>query len=210
MRRRGARLRPGSSLVGSYHGGMTLSAQHVAAELRRRLPGLPGLKLQKLLYYCQGHHLAAVGEPLFKERVVAFDMGPVVADLWRAERDNAFLVHPDELIDPAARMTNVQLNTIGLVVSRYGSLSGRDLINLSHGEEPWKQADARRSANGEVEISTESMRDYFASEPDDEQWPTEADLARAAEGLMPRGAESGRTDDLSALRDRLARLSDQS
>ncbi|MGQ0776145.1 MAG: hypothetical protein ACT4NY_17255 [Pseudonocardiales bacterium] len=42
---------------------MTLSAHDVAAVLRDRLPGLGAKKLHKLLYYCQGHHLATFGEP---------------------------------------------------------------------------------------------------------------------------------------------------
>jgi hypothetical protein len=66
---------------------MVLSAHDVAAELRRRMPGLPTVKLHKLLYYCQGHHLADLGEPLFAETVTAWDMGPVVGELRRAEKD---------------------------------------------------------------------------------------------------------------------------
>jgi hypothetical protein len=37
---------------------MVVSAHDVAAALRARLPDLPTKKLHKLLYYCQGHHLA--------------------------------------------------------------------------------------------------------------------------------------------------------
>jgi hypothetical protein len=65
---------------------MTVSAHDVAAELRDRLPGLGAKKLHKLLYYCQGHHLATFGEPLFGENIGAWDMGPVVEPLWRDER----------------------------------------------------------------------------------------------------------------------------
>jgi uncharacterized phage-associated protein len=38
-------------------------------------------KLHKLLYYCQGHHLATFGLPLFDESISAWDMGPVVGTL---------------------------------------------------------------------------------------------------------------------------------
>lgn len=61
-----------------------VSAHEVAAELRRLLPGVPAKKLRKLLYYCQGHHLAHVEEPLFTEPVMAWDMGPVLATRARA------------------------------------------------------------------------------------------------------------------------------
>jgi hypothetical protein len=50
---------------GQYPATMTVSAHDVAAVLRERLPGLPTLKLHKLLYYVQGHHLAALDAALF-------------------------------------------------------------------------------------------------------------------------------------------------
>ena len=39
---------------------------------------LTNLKLQKLLYYQQGYHLAVFGTPLFDEQVEAWMYGPVV------------------------------------------------------------------------------------------------------------------------------------
>ncbi len=65
-----------------------VSAHDVAAELRRLLPGVPAKKLHKLLYYCQGHHLAHFEEPLFTEPVMAWDVGPVVAKVWKVEKDH--------------------------------------------------------------------------------------------------------------------------
>jgi uncharacterized phage-associated protein len=46
---------------------MAVSARDVAAALRERLPALGKVKLHKLLYYCQGHHLATFGVPLFRK-----------------------------------------------------------------------------------------------------------------------------------------------
>jgi hypothetical protein len=76
--------------VKRIHEDMTLlSAHDVAAVLRDRLPGLPTKKLHKLLYYCQGHHLATFDAPLFRETILAWGMGPVVASLWRQEKAGA-------------------------------------------------------------------------------------------------------------------------
>ncbi|WP_425453428.1 Panacea domain-containing protein [Thermomonospora umbrina] len=44
------------------------------------------LKLHKLLYFCQGHHVADLGEPLFGESISAWDHGPVVGTLWHQEK----------------------------------------------------------------------------------------------------------------------------
>jgi uncharacterized phage-associated protein len=51
---------------------MTVSARDVAAAIRERLPRVPTKKLHKLLYYCQGHHLAHFGKPLFSDTISAW------------------------------------------------------------------------------------------------------------------------------------------
>ncbi len=45
------------------------------------------LKLQKLLYYAQGHRLGATGEPLFSDPIQAWAHGPVVAEVYHAYKD---------------------------------------------------------------------------------------------------------------------------
>lgn len=163
---------------------MPVSAHDVAAVLRARQPGLPVKKLHKLLYYCQGHHLAACGEPLFIESVMAWDMGPVVGSLWFSERHG-------ESPDSIGELTEAQLNTVGYVLSRYGALTGHDLENLTHSEPPWRTADNRRPAGQSVRIEPEWMRAYFATDGaagTDENVPLDA--TAVAEWL--RDAESRR------------------
>jgi uncharacterized phage-associated protein len=67
-----------------------VAARAVASVLRERLPGVGTKKLHKLLYYCQGHHLATFGKPLFGESISAWDMGPVVGSLWKQEKEGRF------------------------------------------------------------------------------------------------------------------------
>ena len=62
---------------------MSVSVNDVARELIDRLrldppTGAGNDKLHKLLYYLQGHHAAATGQPLFSEPIWAGDDGPVV------------------------------------------------------------------------------------------------------------------------------------
>lgn len=137
---------------------MTVSARDVAAELRVRLPGLTRVKLHKLLYYCQGHHLAAFDVPLFRESVSAWDMGPVVGEFWFSEHGAGSV--PTAMADPTP-LSESQLNTVGYVVSRYGGLTGADLINLTHGEQPWLIANGKRRPGERVRIEATWMRDFF-------------------------------------------------
>lgn len=50
--------------------------------------GITHLKLQKLLYYAQGIHLALYNEPLFIEHIVAWQHGPVVEEVYDIYKEN--------------------------------------------------------------------------------------------------------------------------
>ncbi len=186
----------------TYAPAMAVSAHDVAAALRERLPGLPTKKLHKLLYYCQGHHLAMRGEPLFQESISAWDMGPVVGTLWFHEKQGA---------DPAAAHPSLdesQLNTIGYVVSRYGALSGLDLEHLTHSEAPWQTANRDRRPGDSARIELDWLRDYFAggvaSDADDEETPLDSGaVSRWLRDAEARRAEPVRLDTRAAVEARL-------
>lgn len=109
---------------------MPVSAHDVARELRRRQPGAGDVKIHKLLYFAQGMHLARTGEVLFAERIEAWSMGPVVADLWRTEKRGGFT-------PPEQALSAHELGTVDEVLARYGHLTGKQLIRLTHAEGPW-------------------------------------------------------------------------
>jgi uncharacterized phage-associated protein len=184
---------------------MTVSAHDVAAALRDRLPGLGVKKLHKLLYYCQGHHLAVFDDPLFRETISAWDMGPVVGELWKHEQSR-------QASAPRTRLGEAELNTIEYVVSRYGALTGRDLEILTHGEDPWRLADAHRVPGQSARIRTDWIRDYFRSSAmadDDAAFPVDSEeVAMLVSGAEARKVLPGQVDDLDEIRDRITRLAD--
>lgn len=185
----------------AYPRRVSVSAHDVAAALRQRLPGVPTKKLHKLLYYCQAHHLAAFHTPLFHETISAWDMGPVVGTLWYDEKRGDALAPAD--------LGEAELNTIGYVVSRYGALSGRDLENLTHGEEPWRRADRTRRRGESARIEPEWIEEYFVSEAgsqdDDEVALDSAAVAEWLSGAPNRREQPAEADDLGVLRARLSR-----
>ena len=181
-----------------YPGHMPAHAADVAAELRRHLPDLPTKKLHKLLYYCQGHHLAVTGEPLFSETISAWDMGPVVGPLWFAEKDRGPSRSTTEL-------TESQLNTIGYVLSRYGRLTGRDLERLTHAEMPWRRANQSRLPGQSSRIELDWLLHQFRDETDDDVEPS-FDSAVVTQWLTEtaKGPEvPARPDSYDAIRARL-------
>jgi uncharacterized phage-associated protein len=183
----------------TYPVAMTISAHDVAAELRRLLPALGTKKLHKLLYYCQGHHLATFGEALFSEPIGAWDMGPVVERLWRDEK---YALEP-----PAAQnLDEAGLNTVGYVVSRYGSLTGRDLEVMTHGETPWLLANAARRPRDRAPIRAEWLIEYFrtdgAAEDDMDDMPLDSAAVsawlRETASDVPSASPEDSLDDLHA------------
>jgi uncharacterized phage-associated protein len=184
-----------------YTPAVPLPARVVAALLRERLPGVGVKKLHKLLYYCQGHHLATFGRPLFHETVSAWDMGPVVGSLWFAEKQGPIPMDP-----PPASVGEAELNTVGYVLSRYGRLSGRDLAILSHAEDPWQRAGRSWRPGESVRIELEWMRDYFAAGDDDDEIAIDGEVvSQWLAGAQERAEGPAAPDDLQKLRARLER-----
>lgn len=193
-----------SGRPGSYPRRMTVSAFDVAAALRARLPGVPTKKLHKLLYYCQGHHLAWFGKPLFAETISAWDMGPVVGRLWYAE-DNQLPAPPPSPVGEA------ELNTVGYVVSRYGGLTGNDLERLTHTETPWQRADEGRRPGTSTRIERDWIEAYFRAR-DDESDDFDGivlasdDVAELVRGAQERRLQPARPDSREELQARLDQL----
>ena len=184
-----------------YTHAVPLPARAVAAVVRERLPGVGVKKLHKLLYYCQGHHLAVFGRPLFEETVSAWDMGPVVGSLWFAEKEG---ILPADI--PSTSLGEAELNTVGYVLSRYGRLSGRDLEILSHAEDPWQRADRSRRPGGSARIEPEWLRAFFAAADEDDEIPLDDEVV--SEWLAAARERSERPsvhDDPQRLRARLQR-----
>lgn len=178
-----------------------VTAHDVAGELRRQVLGIPIKKLHKLLYYCQGHHLAHTGRPLFGESIMAWDMGPVVAALWKAEKDGV-------LPGTREQLEVAELNTVAYVVSRYGRLTGADLERLTHNEPPWRDADAHRDPGGTVRITRESMRAFFLHDEveADEVSPTDEAIAQWLGDAGARRDERRPPDSAEEIQRRLASL----
>jgi uncharacterized phage-associated protein len=133
-----------------------VSAHDLARELRRRLPDAGDVKLHKLLYYCQGWHLARHGEPMFVESVEAWSNGPVIAEVWRIEKHN-------EERPPSSQVPADALETVEFVIDRYGRFDGRDLIQITHSERPWLTVSSRADPGtwDDQTIERDLLQEYF-------------------------------------------------
>ncbi|WP_375487257.1 Panacea domain-containing protein [uncultured Jatrophihabitans sp.] len=141
----------------------------------------------------------AFDQPLFSETISAWDMGPVVGQLWNAERVGPAQAAPPSSPDEAA------LNTIGYVIGRYGGLSGVDLERLTHNERPWLDADARRRelSRRSYKIDLGALRDYFLDEARSEEkasdTPDERDVRAWLAGVASRARAHPSPDSAESL-----------
>lgn len=162
----------------------------VAAYILRRQGPMSAMKLQKLVYYSQAWHLVWDDGPLFDAPIEAWANGPVVHALFDRHR-GAFTVTNWPGGD-ARRLTKDERETIDAVLRDYGSLSGRQLSHLTHGEEPWRRAreglgPTDRSSN---EITPDALARYYgaidaaaeATPVDEIDWQAWADDGQTATG----------------------------
>ncbi|CAN5716248.1 DUF4065 domain-containing protein [soil metagenome] len=117
---------------------------------------ISNLKLQKLLYYSQGLHLALYGKPLFNEDIEAWTHGPVVPVIYRH-----FKGYGDGGIPSPATLPKFDKKTTGFLDEIYkvfGQFSAWKLRNLTHDEPPWKET---RQSN---KITHKALSDYFKTQ----------------------------------------------
>ena len=120
---------------------------------------LTNLKLQKLLYYQQGFHLAVFGTPLFNEDVEAWMYGPVVPDVYNEYSSYGSSSLPE--MEDAITLTDDEEELFNEVYDAYRDFSAIGLMNRTHKEKPWTSVSPHD--RGTV-ISQESMREYFLTQ----------------------------------------------
>ncbi|KQV60124.1 hypothetical protein ASC95_01200 [Pelomonas sp. Root1217] len=101
---------------------------------------LSNLKLQKLLYYAQGFSLAIDDQPLFGERLEAWTHGPVVPDVYHLFKSygSGPIPLPGDF-DPMSLDAGTR-ELLDEVYEVYGQYSAWKLRNMTHDEDPWKDA----------------------------------------------------------------------
>mgnify|MGYP005853189457 CR=1 FL=1 len=135
----------------------------VAAYVLNKIGTLTTMKLHKLVYYCQAWSLVWDEQPLFEERIEAWANGPVVRDLFSYHKGQYYIGGVD-LGNPKV-LSDMQKETIDSVLNFYGDKSAQWLIELTHMEDPWKNAriGLALTERGDQEISHESMAEYYSS-----------------------------------------------
>jgi uncharacterized phage-associated protein len=120
---------------------------------------ISNLKLQKLLYYMQGYHLAFFNEKFFEDQLEAWTYGPVVPNAYHTFKEfgpKAIILDPDKYKE--IELTPAQEDMFEQVMNEYGKFSAIKLMEMTHKETPWKEAFERQDKI----ISLETMKNFFA------------------------------------------------
>lgn len=139
------------------------SANDVAQYIFKLLGEMTAMKLQKLLYYSQAWSLVWDDRPLFNEEIEAWVNGPIVPDIYASHRGKYQLSDWQQgnwkNLDAKAK------ETIEAVLKTYGDKSSHWLSELTHQEEPWKNARKGLAVGerGNNTITHESMAEYYSN-----------------------------------------------
>lgn len=118
---------------------------------------MTNMKLQKMLYYQQGFHLAYFNTPLFEEEIEAWMYGPVVPIMYEHFKNNGHNgIQPDYTLEFSFEQPKEQA-LFNEVCKVYGAFSTIGLMNMTHDEAPWKTTP---TGEGNI-ISKNVMRSFF-------------------------------------------------
>jgi len=122
------------------------------------------MKLQKLVYYSQAWSIVWTDDLLFPEEIEAWKNGPVVRPLWAATR-GTFRVNSIPGGD-SSKLWDGDRDTIDRVLQFYGARDAQWLSDLTHMEDPWKDAYGQGQ---NTPITPAAMAEYYSTLAPDEQ-----------------------------------------
>ena len=136
--------------------------------------GISNLKLQKVLYFVQAYFLIQTKHPCFKEKIEAWDFGPVVPVAYSEYKQygstdipttKSFFIIDNDNIWNSKRVefediaiSDYDKSLINKVVDKFADYSATDMVQLTQHQFPWIDAIV---SNQSDEITNESIFKYF-------------------------------------------------
>ena len=117
---------------------------------------ISNLKLQKMLYYQQGFHLAYFGTPLFDEDIVAWQYGPVVPSVYKEYK--SFESNSISTSEEGISLSDDEEELFNNVYEEYNQFSAVALMKMTHEESPWKATEINSV------ISRDKMAAFFKTQ----------------------------------------------
>ena len=117
---------------------------------------ISNLKLQNMMYYQQGFHLAYFGTPLFDEDIVAWQYGPVVPSVYKEYK--SFESNSISTSKEGISLSDDEEELFNNVYEEYNQFSAVALMKMTHEESPWKTTEINSV------ISRDKMMAFFKTQ----------------------------------------------
>ena len=126
---------------------------------RRGIP-IDHLKLQKLLYFAQALSLVRNKEPLFTNRIYAWDHGPVVKTVWekynKHKKEKLSLEETDDT--QSLNLSDKEMTVIEDITETMKKYSGIELRKMTHKHYPWKEV--YQKGQNKI-ITNKNIQEYY-------------------------------------------------
>ena len=122
---------------------------------------ITNMKLQKLLYFAQGLHLAKFESPLYADDIQAWKFGPVIPAVYEKYNEYGRNVIPRVKLKSCEIDQNTQ-KFIQDVFRVYNQYSGPKLSEMTHRDGPWKTKSVHYAV-----ISKKELKQHFSSKVGD-------------------------------------------
>ena len=122
---------------------------------------ISNMKVQKILYYMQGFHLALYDKPLFEEDIYAWMYGPVVPvayEYLKKYGSGHIELSEDDFQKHYIEFSGTETKLMTDVWDAYGQYTAYRLMLFTHDELPW------RSTKKDSIISHQKLKDYFVTQ----------------------------------------------
>jgi len=122
---------------------------------------ISNLKLQKLLYYVQGFHLAIYDKPLFNDDIYAWLYGPVVPEAFHHFKkygSGHIEIDNDDFEKYYVEFSEDETKLICDVWDVYGQYSASRLMEFTHNEPPYRTTKIKQI------ISHDKLKAYFVTQ----------------------------------------------
>jgi len=122
---------------------------------------ITNLKLNKLLYYAQGYHIAIHDDLLFEDEIQAWVHGPVVPNVYHKYK--GFKWAPINVNASRPELSKEVFEFLDVIIETFLPIDAYKLELMTHEEKPWKNARSGlpKDALCQNTIEPTDMKEYF-------------------------------------------------
>ena len=134
-------------------------SEYIIQQYDKNGKGINHFKLHPILYFIQANFLVNTNEPCFSNEIEAWDIGPVVLEVYNKYRFYGGAGIPVMSIrNKSFNISTADLKLIDDIIEQCLDYSMIDLLSMARGQRPWLEA--RNKLKNRV-LRNNVIKDYF-------------------------------------------------